>query len=247
MRAILQKWWSLGFVLAFGTVVASGGLVVSAANAQSVTRTAANAPNATPVNTQAKANHASATAKATNPATPKRQATKSKRSHTAKNSPAKNSPPRFYVDFRARTAASYGHAFVWYGRVGDPMVDVAGLHPATDSVIPYILGHIIPVPSETGASYGDLDEEYLTASYRVTMDADQAEKVFAFIKHLQSTSPLWQAATVNCVQFISRIAQFMGLEVPATNLLFPENWVNSLHELNGKDPRVHITAAYTNR
>jgi len=26
---------------------------------------------------------------------------------------------------------------------------LAGLHPATDSVVPYILGHIIPVPSET--------------------------------------------------------------------------------------------------
>ncbi len=60
---------------------------------------------------------------------------------------------RYFVDFRARTAASYGHAFLWYGRlnahgkVGN--IEVAGLHPATDSVIPYILGHIIPVPSET--------------------------------------------------------------------------------------------------
>ena len=48
-------------------------------------------------------------------------------------------------------------------------VEVAGLHPATDSVIPYIIGHVLPVLAETGASYGDLDEEYLTASYRVYM------------------------------------------------------------------------------
>ena len=79
----------------------------------------------------------------------------------------------YYVDFRARTAASYGHAFVWYGRTDQQAVEVAGLHPASESVIPYILGHIIPVPSETGASYGDLDEQYLTASYRVLMDEAQ--------------------------------------------------------------------------
>src|SRR6202050_48394 len=77
---------------------------------------------------------------------------------------------RYFVDFRARSAASYGHAFLWYGRLKQDgkvgAIEVAGLHPATDSVVPYILGHIIPVPSETGKSYGDLDEQYLTASYR---------------------------------------------------------------------------------
>jgi hypothetical protein len=63
---------------------------------------------------------------------------------------------RYFVDFRARTAASYGHAFLWYGRVKQDgkvgAIEVAGLHPATDSVVPYFLGHIIPVPSETGKS-----------------------------------------------------------------------------------------------
>jgi hypothetical protein len=80
---------------------------------------------------------------------------------------------RYFVDFRARTAASYGHAFLWYGRLNEHgkvgVVEVAGLHPASDSVIPYILGHIIPVPSETGKSYGDLDEQYLTANARVAV------------------------------------------------------------------------------
>src|SRR5262249_2921963 len=52
----------------------------------------------------------------------------------------------YYVDFRARTAASYGHAFVWYGRADQKQVEIAGLHPATESVIPYIIGHVLPVP-----------------------------------------------------------------------------------------------------
>lgn len=141
--------------------------------------------------------------------------------------------PMYYVDFRARTAASYGHAFVWYGRTDQRAVEVAGLHPATESVIPYILGHVIPVPSETGASYGDLDEQYLTASYRVLMDEAQAKRVISYIKHLQATSPVWNAAAYNCVAFIQDIARHMGLRVPGNHLMYPEDWVNKLRALNG--------------
>jgi hypothetical protein len=139
----------------------------------------------------------------------------------------------YYVDFRARTAASYGHAFTWYGRNDQKTVEVAGLHPASDSIVPYILGHVIPVPSETGASYGDLDPEYVTASYRVLMNEEQGKRVFAYIKHLQATSPLWNAATYNCVAFIQDIARYMGLRVPGNHLLYPEDWVNQLRALNG--------------
>src|SRR5438445_8511261 len=139
----------------------------------------------------------------------------------------------YYVDFRARTAASYGHAFVWYGRADQKQIEIAGLHPATESVIPYILGHVIPVPSETGKSYGDLDDDYLTASYRVYMTEAEAKRVFAYIKHLQATSPLWNAATYNCVAFIQDIPRYMGLRVPGNHLLYPEDWVNSLKQING--------------
>ena len=139
----------------------------------------------------------------------------------------------YYVDFRARTAASYGHAFVWYGRADSKQIEVAGLHPASESVVPYIIGHLLPVPSETGKSYGDLDDDYLTASYRVYMTEAEAKRVFAYIKHLQDTSPLWNAATYNCVAFIQDIARYMGLRVPGNHLLYPEDWVNRLKELNG--------------
>ena len=139
----------------------------------------------------------------------------------------------YYVDFRARTAASYGHAFVWYGRADQKQIEVAGLHPASESVIPYLLGHLIPVPSETGKSYGDLDEEYVTASYRVYMTEAEARDVFAFIKRLQARSPVWNAATWNCVAFIQAIAIHMDLKVPGNHLLYPEDWVNQLKKLNG--------------
>jgi hypothetical protein len=138
----------------------------------------------------------------------------------------------YYVDFRARTAASYGHAFVWYGRVGIRAVEVAGLHPSSDNVIPYLVGHLLPVPAETGASYGDLDDQYLTASYRVYLSEPEAKKVFAYIKRLQASSPVWNAALYNCVAFISDIARHMGLKTPASHLLYPEDWVNELRALN---------------
>ena len=147
----------------------------------------------------------------------------------------------YYVDFRARTASTYGHAFVWYGKTSEKEVEVAGLHPAGDE-LPYILGHIIFVPSETGASYGDLDEQYLTASYRVYLNEADAKKVFAYIKHLQATSPLWNAATANCTAFIGRIANFMGLNVPF-HLLKPEEYVNELRELNGGRKTVQLEPA----
>jgi hypothetical protein len=147
----------------------------------------------------------------------------------SQSGPAVKGP--YYVDFRARTAASYGHAFVWFGKTSERQVEVAGLHPAGDEV-PYVLGHLMWVPSETGASYGDLDEQYLTASYRVYLSGDQAKKVFAYIKHLQATSPLWNAETTNCTAFIGGIATFMGLKTPF-HLLKPEEYVNQLKEING--------------
>lgn len=144
----------------------------------------------------------------------------------------------YYVDFRARTASTYGHAFVWYGKTSEKQVEVAGLAPAGDE-IPYILGHLIFVPSETGASYGDLDEQYLTASYRVYLNEADAKRVFAYIKRQQETSPLWNAATTNCTAFIGRIATFMGLNAPF-HLLKPEEYVNRLRELNGGRKTVQL-------
>src|SRR5262249_23176936 len=101
------------------------------------------------------------------------------------------------------------------------------------SPVPYIIGHLIPVPSETGRSYGDLDEEYLTASYRVVMTEDEFKPIAAYIKHLQANSPLWDAAVYNCITFTITIAKYMGLRVPPTHFMYPETFINKLRELNG--------------
>ena len=137
----------------------------------------------------------------------------------------------YYVDFRARTAASWGHAFVWYGKTSEKKVEVAGLTPAGDTAA-YMLGYVTWVPSETGASYGDLDPDYLTASYRVYLSEADAKKVFAYIQKLKANSPVWSAEVSNCTAFIGDIASFMGLKTPV-RWLRPENYVNKLKELNG--------------
>jgi hypothetical protein len=146
----------------------------------------------------------------------------------------------YYVDFRARTAASWGHAFVWYGKTSERQVEVAGLTPAGDT-LEYMVGYFSWVPSETGASYGDLDPQYLTASYRVYLNEADAKRVFAYIKKLQASSPVWNAETANCTGFIGNIAEYMGLKTPS-RWTRPENYVNSLKEMNGGRRMIELTS-----
>ena len=146
----------------------------------------------------------------------------------------------YYVDFRARTAASWGHVFVWYGKTSERQVEVAGLTPAGDTLA-YVVGYLTWVPSETGASYGDLDPEYLTAHYRVYLNEEDAKRVFAYIKKLQASSPVWNAEISNCTSFIGSIASFMGLKVPY-RWQRPEEYVNSLKAMNGGRQVVHLSS-----
>jgi hypothetical protein len=156
---------------------------------------------------------------------------------------------RYFVDFRARTAATYGHAFLWYGRLNARgkvgAIEVAGLHPASDNPIPYVLGHIVPVLAETGKSYGDLDEQYLTANYRVYLSEADAQQVFAYIKHKQEISPLWLAGLYNCTAFLADIASYMGLRTPVTaTWMYPEDFINDLRDLNGGRQEITLAASH---
>jgi len=97
------------------------------------------------------------------------------------------------------------------------------------------------VPSDTGASYGDLDPQYLTASYRVYLNEPDAKRVFAYIKKLQASSPVWNAETSNCTSFIGSIASFMGLKV-SYRWQRPEDYVNGLKAMNGGRQLVHLSS-----
>ena len=93
----------------------------------------------------------------------------------------------YFVEFRARNALSYGHAFVVFGELDkngkvplyydkdkkgvlDPKrTEIVGLHPKSNNVTPSIVGHVVPVPAESGPSDGDSEEKYVLAKYRVDL------------------------------------------------------------------------------
>jgi hypothetical protein len=150
----------------------------------------------------------------------------------------------YFIEFRSRNAANYGHAFVQFGRNGTKG-SIVGLHPAGDradcvncSVLPWTIGHLVPVPAEVGPSDGDDEPElYLTARYRVRLTPAEYKKVVAFIRKKQVETKTWNAITNNCVQFLGEIAQYMGLKTPSSVGIFATRiYVNQLAELNGGTP-----------
>jgi hypothetical protein len=69
-----------------------------------------------------------------------------------------------------------------------------------------------------------------------------AKRVFAYIKKLQASTPVWNAETFNCTGFIGNIADFMGLKVP-NRWQRPEEYVNSLKAMNGGRQMVQLSSS----
>jgi len=131
-------------------------------------------------------------------------------------------------------------------RGGIASSEVAGLHPAGDDPTPWLIGHVIPVPSETGASDGDLDEKYVSARYRVVLSEPEYRRVAAYIKELQANSPAWHAIAYNCNAFVADIARYMGLKTPSSTLLYPADFINELRTLNTASANQAATLAQPN-
>ena len=141
----------------------------------------------------------------------------------------------YFIEFRSRYALSYGHTYVVFGRAGTngEMInpEVAGLHPASDSEVPYVLGHFVPVPAETGWSDGDLEEAYRSASWRVMLTEAEYNGVVAKIRKLQAASPAWNATFYNCNAFVGDIARSMGYKAPP-KWLRSQQFITKLREIN---------------
>jgi hypothetical protein len=153
--------------------------------------------------------------------------------------PGKSRKP-YFVEFRARSAHSYGHTFLVHGRSGQKITarDVIGLHPASESSVPWMIGHLIPVASETGASDGDFEDEYVIARYRVGLTEAEYKKTLATMRGMQKNHPVWHAVLYNCNRFVGDIAQTMGLKAPDNSLLMPKEYINTLKQLNGGRPEL---------
>lgn len=145
---------------------------------------------------------------------------------------------QYYVEFRARYAWDYGHTYVVFGRVGEAPTkkSVAGLSPVGDDATAWVIGHYVPVPAETGWTDGDLEDKYVSARYRVLMSKDQYDRVTAYIRELQGRSHTWSAELYNCNAFVADIAQFMGLKVPSSTLIYPKVFVTNMRKINTGHP-----------
>ncbi|MFD2346830.1 hypothetical protein GHK62_19395 [Sinorhizobium terangae] len=142
----------------------------------------------------------------------------------------------YFIEFRSRYALSYGHSYVIFGRTNKAgaMInpEVAGLAPATLDTAPYVMGHFLPVPAETGASDGDLEEEYRSASWRVLLTEDEYQEVVANIRKLKAKSRFWHASLYNCNAFVAEIARSMGYKTPGI-WLRPQEFITKLRQMNG--------------
>ena len=162
----------------------------------------------------------------------------------ARKQQAPRAAGQYFIEFRSRYALSYGHTFAAFGRLnakGEILErEVAGLHPAGDSPVPWMMGHLFIVPSETGPSDGDLEDEYIAARYRVTMNETEYQKLVAHIRKLQAGSPVWHAVLYNCNAFVADIARYMGLRTPTSTLLYPADFINEMRNLNNTPRTVAV-------
>ena len=157
---------------------------------------------------------------------------------------------RYFVEFRARNAASYGHLYVMFGKVNERheiiKSEVAGFFPAGDerdcvncSVYNWTIGHVLPVPSEIGASDGDLEEQYVLARFRVWVDAQQYQSLIAYINERKANKGPWNAFFANCVTFGRDVASFLKIKMPPliavapSVVMYPKDVVEALREANG--------------
>lgn len=159
---------------------------------------------------------------------------------------SKSTKSGYFIEFRSRYALSYGHSFVIFGRMSPDgkMIDpeVAGLHPASDSVLPYMLGHIIPVPAETGWSDGDLEDQYKSANWRIMVSEAEYKKVVAYIRKKQSGPKFWHAGLNNCNAFAADIARYMGYKTPSI-WVRPQEFMTKLRKWNGGPNAIGSTGA----
>jgi hypothetical protein len=229
---------SLRLVAGLCALAISVGLEMSAAQAQNIiAEDASQVTTGSAVATAAAAVSAPAPEATAPEAAPEVTPLKPVDVHPGKSAEVAPDPSRpYFIEFRARAAYNYGHAFVVHGKVGEPITkkSVVGLHPAGDSPVPWMIGHIIPVPSETGWSDGDVgyNDKYITAKYRVYLTEAEYRVLLSKLRQMQASTPLWSAPVYNCVAFVGDIAAFLGMQHPF-HWVMPKEYIEGIRKMNG--------------
>jgi hypothetical protein len=143
-------------------------------------------------------------------------------SQNTRRAAATSGSGQYYFEFRSRQAWDYGHTFVVFGRVGEAPSknNVAGLSPKGDDPQMWLMGHYVPVPSDTG----------------VLVSKEQYDRTVAYIRQLQAKSTTWSVELYNCNAFVADIAKFMGLRVPASSWIYPKVFVSNMRKINTGHP-----------
>lgn len=142
---------------------------------------------------------------------------------------------QYFVDFRARRGALFGHTFIVYGRLGDQgqLLDVAyaGNYPA-DGRLGLIVGSFIPVRTRIGPVKDDFTDP-ATIIYRRRLNAVQFARLNAAVRHVRATERYWHLGFFNCNDFAVEMARSIGLRSPMPWQI-PHAFITGLRVLNAR-------------
>lgn len=139
----------------------------------------------------------------------------------------------YFVDFRARRGAVFGHTFLVYGRLGANgeilNVEYAGNYPA-DGQIGLMVGSVVPVRTIIGSVKDDLTDP-ATIIYRRKLTTAQFARLKATVRHVRATEHYWHLMFFNCNDIAVEATKSIGLRSPSPWLI-PHAYVTALSAMN---------------
>jgi len=140
---------------------------------------------------------------------------------------------QYFVDFRARRGALFGHTFIVYGHLGAKGdlqgVEYAGNYPA-DGNLGLVVGSVVPVCTTIGPVQDDLKAP-ATIIYRRKLTRAQFVQLKAGVRHIRATQHYWHLMFFNCNDLAVEMTKRVGLRSPSPWLI-PHAYVAALREMN---------------
>lgn len=143
----------------------------------------------------------------------------------------------YYIEFRYRKSYAIisGHMYDVFGRLdkdGNVLTrQYIGLFPS-GSVLGLYGGAIVPVPGELLPSSRDCD--YTPgAAYRVSLTAEQYQKLLAKVRQALAHPPLWHMELYNCNHFAAGLGSVAGLKPADAHLLPSFAYIHAFIKANG--------------
>jgi hypothetical protein len=143
----------------------------------------------------------------------------------------------YYIEFRYRKSYAIisGHMYDVFGRLdknGNVLTrQYIGLFPS-GSVLGLYGGAIVPVPGELLPSSRDCD--YTPgAAYRVSLTADQYQKLLVKVRQALAHPPLWHMEIYNCNHFAAGLGSVAGLKPADAHLLRSFAFIHAFIKANG--------------